>query len=133
MASDWELFKFGDLYSIPSRNGLTKPKRVRGEGLKFINMGEIFKFDRMKNIPTDRVPVTEKEFESSELKANDLLFARQSLVLSGAGKCSIFLGDDEPIVFESHLIRVRLDTRKAFPGFLYYFFLSPQGDRKSVV
>lgn len=127
MASDWELFKFGDLYSIPSRNGLTKPKRVRGEGLKFINMGEIFKFDRMKNIPTDRVPVTEKEFESSELKANDLLFARQSLVLSGAGKCSIFLGDDEPIVFESHLIRVRLDTRKAFPGFLYYFFLSPQG------
>ena len=127
MGSDWGSSKFRDLYAIPSRNGLTKPKRVRGEGVKFINMGEIFKFNRMKNIPTDRVPVTEKEFETSELEKDDLLFARQSLVLSGAGKCSIFLGDKEPVVFESHLIRVRLDKQKIDPDFLYYFFQSPQG------
>ena len=127
MASDWDVVKFKELYLIPSRNGLSKPKKVRGEGVKFINMGEIFKFDRMFNIPTDRVPVNKKEFDSSELRNNDLLFARQSLVLSGAGKCAIFLGDNEPVVFESHLIRVRPDEKKVYPEYLYYFFKSPQG------
>lgn len=127
MESNWSASRFSNLYAIPSRNGLTKPKRVRGKGVKFINMGEIFKFDRMKNIPTDRVPVSAKEFESSELENDDLLFARQSLILSGAGKCSIFLGDREPVVFESHLIRVRVDRQKIDPKFLYYFFQSPQG------
>ncbi|WP_201574951.1 restriction endonuclease subunit S [Psychrobacter sp. H8-1] len=127
MANDWEVVKFKELYLIPSRNGLSKPKKVRGEGVKFINMGEIFKFDRMFNIPTDRVPVNKKEFDSSELRNNDLLFARQSLVLSGAGKCAIFLGDNEPVVFESHLIRVRPDEKKVYSEYLYYFFKSPQG------
>lgn len=127
MVSDWKIVKFKELYLIPSRNGLSKPKRLRGEGVKFINMGEIFKFDRMLNIPTDRVPVNDKELNSSLLENNDLLFARQSLVLSGAGKCSIFLGDDEPVVFESHLIRVRPDESKVYSEYLYYFFQSPQG------
>jgi len=72
MGSDWDVVKFKELYLIPSRNGLSKPKKVRGEGVKFINMGEIFKCDRMFNIPTDRVPVNKKELESSELRNNDL-------------------------------------------------------------
>mgnify|MGYP003625229758 CR=1 FL=1 len=127
MANNWPVVKFGTLYKEPSRNGLTKPKKVRGKGLKFINMGEIFRFDRMYNIPCDRVPVTDKEKSANLLQAGDLLFARQSLILSGAGKCSIFLGDEEDIVFESHLIRVRLDIERVNPEYAYYYFLSPQG------
>lgn len=127
MLNSWPIVKFGSLYKEPSRNGLTKPKKVRGEGVKFINMGEIFKFDRMDNIPCDRVPVTDKEKSASLMQDGDLLFARQSLVLSGAGKCSIFLGDNEEVVFESHLIRVRLDTDIVNPEYAYYYFMSPQG------
>ena len=131
MGSKWPVLKFKDLYLVPSRNGLTKPKAVRGAGYKFINMGEIFSYGRMFNIPCDRVQLTEKEKQTSLLMQGDLLFARQSLVLSGAGKCSIFLGDDEDVAFESHLIRVRLDTELVNPEYLYYYFLSPQG-RKNI-
>ena len=127
MVGEWQTVPFGNLYAIPSRNGLTKPKRVRGEGCKFINMGEIFAFGRMQSIPCDRVPITEKELDNSLLEIGDLLFARQSLVLSGAGKCSIFLGDEEPVVFESHLIRVRPDTGIIDPEYLFYYFNSPIG------
>ncbi|UYM18186.1 restriction endonuclease subunit S [Endozoicomonas euniceicola] len=127
MVSKWPLVKFKTLYKQPSRNGLTKPKKVRGEGYKFINMGEVFAYGRMHNIPCDRVPMTEKEKSNSFLEDGDLLFARQSLVLSGAGKCSIFLGDDEETTFESHLIRVRLDQEKVNPEYAYYYFNSPQG------
>ncbi len=127
MGNEWSTCKFSELYAVPSRNGLTKPKKVRGSGYKFINMGEIFAYDRMSNIPCDRVPVTDKELKTSLLKNNDLLFARQSLVLSGAGKCSIFLGDNEPVVFESHLIRVRPNENIVDPQYLFYFFKSPLG------
>ena len=85
--------------SVPSRNGLTKPKRVRGSGVKMVNMGELFANQRIQNLEMDRVPLVEKE-RIALLEPNDLLFARQSLVFEGAGQCSIFLGDDEDVCFE---------------------------------
>ncbi len=118
---------FEELFEIPLRNGLTKPKRVRGDGYKMVNMGELFRFPRMKNIPMDRVPLNEKEQASSMVEAGDLLFARQSLVLEGAGQCSIFMEDDEEVCFESHLIRCRLNKEIANPLFYYYFFSSRTG------
>jgi len=125
--SEWSQVRFGSLYKEPSRNGLTKPKKVRGQGIKFINMGEIFAHDRLLNAPADRAPLNKKELSSSLLEPRDLLFARQSLVLSGAGKCSIFLGDVDLVSFESHLIRVRLDSDKVVPDYYYYYFRSPNG------
>lgn len=125
----WRSAQFGDLYAVPSRNGLTKPKRVRGHGTKFVNMGEIFRHDRMLKPHCDRAPLTDKEKETSLLASNDLLFARQSLVLEGAGKCSIFLRDDEEVSFESHIIRTRLNRKRADPLFYYYYFRSRLGRR----
>ena len=112
--------------SVPSRNGLTKPKRVRGSGVKMVNMGELFANQRIQNLEMDRVPLVEKE-RIALLEPNDLLFARQSLVFEGAGQCSIFLGDDEDVCFESHLIRVRIDPVKADPRYIFYWLLSPAG------
>ncbi len=92
-----------------------------------INMGELFGFSRMKNIPMDRVPLTEKEKESSMVEPGDLLFARQSLVREGAGQCAIFIEDEEQVCFESHLIRCRLNKELANPLFYYYYFSSRAG------
>jgi type I restriction enzyme S subunit len=125
MAGEW--CEFSQLFAVPLRNGLTRPKAVRGTGVKMVNMGEIFAYDRIPDIHMDRVPLSEKEAETYLLQAGDLLFARQSLVLSGAGKCSAFLGASEPVTFESHLIRARLDSKLADPMFYYYFFTSPIG------
>ena len=118
---------FEKLFSVPLRNGLTRPKIVRGSGIKMINMREIFAYSRINNIAMDRVPLSQKEADNYLLKSNDLLFARQSLVRSGAGKCSIFFGDLESVTWESHIIRARLDTNIAYPPFYYYFFNSPFG------
>ena len=126
MSSD--VARFGDLFEEPQRNGLTRPKKVRGSGLPMVNMGELFAYPRIQNIRMDLVPIDEKEHHYL-LQAGDLLFARQSLVLSGAGQCSIFLGNDAPTVFESHLIRCRLSPTLSNPLFYFYFFRSPDGRR----
>jgi type I restriction enzyme S subunit len=117
---------FGDLLAEPQRNGLNRPKKVRGSGLPMVNMGELFAYPRIKNIEMDLVPIEDKEMHYC-LSAGDLLFARQSLVLAGAGQCSIFQGNYLPTVFESHLIRCRLDLVKSNPHFYFYFFRSPVG------
>jgi type I restriction enzyme S subunit len=91
-----------------------------------VNMGEIFAHTRIGNIEMDRVSLAEKE-AAFLLQPGDLLFARQSLVLSGAGKCSLFLGAREPVTFESHLIRSRLRSDTADSAFYFYFFSSPKG------
>ena len=124
-----------ELLLCPIRNGLTKPKAIRGKGVKMIAMGEIFAYSRIADVVTDRVPVTEKELQNCSIKPLDILFARQSLTLEGAGKCSIVTNVLEDTVFESHLIRTRMDQRKADPFFLYYYFNSPQGKEniKSIV
>ena len=43
----WEKVKFKDLYDIDSRQGLSKPSKIRGEGFKMINMGELCANDRI--------------------------------------------------------------------------------------
>jgi type I restriction enzyme S subunit len=121
-----EPIRFGALFAVPQKNGLTRPKKVRGSGLPMVNMGELFAYPRIRNLEMDLVPVADAE-RSFTLHAGDLLFARQSLVLAGAGQCSIFMGNRAPTVFESHLIRCRLNIAVANPVFYFYFFRSPEG------
>ncbi len=128
----WDTIRFGDLYSVGSRNGLTKPSKVRGSGYKMINMGELFSNDRIYDIPMELVPLKESEKSNAKVEKGDLLFARQSLVLEGAGKCSIVMEVSPLTVFESHIIRVRL-LDDANPMFYYYYFRSPLSPMKSIV
>ena len=91
----WQIVPFERLYLTESRDGLTRPKRVRGMGYKMVNMGELFEYERLSNQPMELVPLSASEIEKFSLKSGDLLFARQSLVLEGAGKCSIVLSTPE--------------------------------------
>ena len=131
---NWPTTEFQDLYEIPSKNGLTRPARVRGSGYKMINMGELLLFahDRIGDIEMELVPMNDKELSSMLVEKGDLLFARQSLVLVGAGKCSIVREPEEPTTFESHIIRVRLKKEMANPNFYYYYFKSPSCGIKAI-
>jgi type I restriction enzyme S subunit len=92
-----------------------------------VNMGELFAHRRIGHIEMERVPLNERRPERDVLQPLDLLFARQSLVAEGAGKACIFLGTGEPVTFESHLIRARINPAKADPMWLFYYFESPEG------
>ena len=129
----WDTCKFSSLYATPSRNGLTRPSGSRGKGYKMVNMGELFSNGRIGNIPMELVELEDSKKEAYGVKEGDLLFARQSLVLEGAGKCSWIKEVSEYTTFESHLIRVRLNPDVAVSLFYYYYFNSPQSPIKSIV
>jgi len=125
--SHWPLQPFNAIYAVSSRNGITRPKATRGSGYKMVNMGELFAYGRFWNPDMELVQLSDSEIERFTLKQGDLLFARQSLVLEGTGKCSIVMDVPETTCFESHLIRVRLDKQRVDPNFYYYYFGSHQG------
>lgn len=72
LLSNMSFVPFGDLLLEPLRNGLTKPKAVRGDGVKMIGMGEIFANSRIGAISMSRVPVTEKELSNNCIKNGDI-------------------------------------------------------------
>jgi type I restriction enzyme, S subunit len=125
--SRWRTVPFGDLYAIPSKNGLMAPRRVRGAGVSLINMKELFAYERIGDVPMELAPLPEKRPEEWLVQDGDLLFARQSLKLEGAGKCVLVEPSLRPRTFESHIIRVRLRNDVAHSPFFYYYFKSAAG------
>lgn len=128
--NNFKEIKFEDLYGKPSRNGVSKPSKIRGNGYPMVNMKEIFAFDFISNQVMERVPLNNVEYRNCLLEVNDLLFARQSLTVEGAGKVSIVEELNEETTFESHLICVRLKRNIANSKYYYYYFKSPQGKGK---
>jgi len=126
-SSDISSRPFESLFSIPLRNGLNRPTSVRGQGVKMVNMGELFANNRIGDLPMERVQLSEDEAAIYLLEVGDLLFARQSLMWEGAGKCSVFLGASEPTTYEGHIIRTRINKNIASPEFYYYYFNSSEG------
>ena len=62
-----------------------------------------------KNLNINQELTKLSQFIAIRIEKNDLIFARSSLA-DGAGKCSIFLGN-EKTTFESHIIRVRINPK----------------------
>jgi type I restriction enzyme, S subunit len=125
--TDWDYLPLGEVLSESTRNGIYKSTEYHGRGIRVVNMGEIFSFDRLPNIEMSRIELTEEELKKSLVNENDLLFARRSLVAEGAGKCTLVLHQNEPLTFESSIIRVRPNQEKADSRYLFYLFKSKIG------
>lgn len=118
---------------MPSSNGLSRPSAVRGKGFRMIGMGELFACNIIHDMDMERVLMNEKEQMKYYVQEGDLLFARQSLVAAGAGKCSIVSVLSEKTTFESHIIRVRLNKKICNPLYYFYLFQLPYNPIKTIV
>src|SRR5688500_9757365 len=107
MPEGWAECAFEQLFTEPSRNGVSVPKAKRGSGVLMVNMGELFAQPRLGGELAARVPLTDSERSRFLLEPGDLLFARRSLTLQGAGQCSIVMPCAEQRTWESSIIRVR--------------------------
>jgi len=124
---EWEAKELRDCYAIPSRNGLYKKAGYYGSGNRMVHMPQMFKDVTVDVSDAVRVEVEPHELQRYSLEAGDLLFARRSLNLEGAGLCSIVPSLDESTTFESSIIRVRLEKTKMVARFTAEFLRSECG------
>ncbi|MCG3187370.1 MAG: hypothetical protein IOMNBAOH_01981 [Rhodocyclaceae bacterium] len=104
--------------------GISERANTAGLGVPMIRMNNLqangWDLSDLKHIELD-----DADLDRYRLLKGDLLFNRtnsKELV----GKCEAF-GEDGDWVFASYLIRVRLDTQRAVPGFVAAFLNSPAG------
>ena len=93
-------------------------------------MGELFSLPVITNQKMSLLELTDSEKAQFILSEGDLIFSRTSLVVEGAGKCSIIGKHDSPMTFESNMIRVRLDGTQISPKYAFHFFNSSEGRRR---
>ena len=120
----WEYKQFSSLYLEPSKNGLYKPSTSYGSGSPMVHMPQMFRSLTVDLSDAVRVQVGPSELVRFGLEEADLLFARRSLTLEGAGRCSLVPKLQEPTTFESSIIRVRLDQKVAVPEFINFYLSS---------
>ena len=119
--------KLSEYYLENSKNGLSKTFKDSDEGVRIVNMKELFGYNPITDsVEMRQVLLTNSELDRFGLKYNDLLFGRRSLMYEGSGKTTIYKGS-LPTVFESSIIRVRLNEEKLNPDFANYYFNSKVG------
>ena len=124
---EWDVRQLEECYAIPSRNGLYKKVSCYGFGRRMIHMLQMFKGVFVDVEDAVRVDVDPQELQRYALQEGDILFARRSLNLEGAGLCSMVGKLREPATFESSIVRVRVMRDIIVPRFAVEFLRSPAG------
>ena len=114
----WEYFRLRFLLAENFANGLFKKSHFWGEGIKIVNVGDVYtENDMVSQANLDRVDCNDDELEKYQVQNGDFFVVRSSLKLQGIGKSAVILHPEETTVFECHLIRGR-PTGFVHPRFL---------------
>ena len=119
---DWD---YTDLLSVsraPMQNGVFFEPLRKGKGIKLINVGDLYEVFPIDVESLELFDATDNETQRFKVEDGDLFFTRSSVVPSGIAQCNIFHStDSQPVVFDSHIVRVRPDTQKTDAQYLFWF------------
>lgn len=129
--SDHDGTRLADICQVRPHSGVFKSKDGRGSGQPMVNMGELFGGDTIDaSLDMERVTLSKREADRFQLDKGDLLFGRRSVVLEGAGRCVLVGSLSEATVFESSVLRARLDPTVADFRFVFEWLRSPRGHQQ---
>lgn len=101
----WSSEKFEDVFSF--KNGLNASKEMYGTGIKFINVLDIIKNDKITyDVIQESVQATNEQISNYEVKKGDILFQRSSETREEVGQANIYIGS-ETVLFGGFVIRAR--------------------------
>jgi type I restriction enzyme, S subunit len=123
--------KLTEILARQPQSGIYKGPTYVGRGVKTVNMAELFGNEVIdQSVSMQRMDLSANEVRKYSLTPHDLLFGRRSIVLEGAGKCSMVGALDEPTAFESSILRVTVDPEKVSSRFVFEWFNSPNGSKE---
>ena len=120
----WEVRKSGELFSEKPRIGTTKP--ANGKGCPVVRVGELGQ-TRIQLEKCGRVELDADEFNRFKLLNGDVVIARAIGSKKQLGKASCFQGHAEPVVIDSHVMRLRPEVSLCNPVWFYSFITSTGG------
>lgn len=119
---DWRLETLDVVSKVPMQNGLFFKPSLKGSGVRLINVGDLFGRAPIDTQTLELFSASSEERERFKVLSGDLFFTRSSIVPSGIAHCNVYISNAlESVVFDSHVIRLRPDTTKVDPTFLFRF------------
>ena len=123
---EWEVVKLGSLGLL--RNGVNFNRKDFGTGYPIINVKNLYSGRYATIDDLDEIMEgTIKNIEGYTLEKGDLLFARSSLMHSGAGQVSMVNSLPHKFtLFSGFIIRFRINSENIYHDFLNYLLRSPR-------
>jgi type I restriction enzyme S subunit len=123
---EWENVELGSLIFDGPKNGLYKSSTCYGQGTRILRIdnfysGYINSWEGLK-----RLTVSNDELNDFGLEVGDIVVNRVNS-MSHLGKSALVRELPEPCVFESNMMRIRLDVARLTPDFCILVLTSPGG------
>lgn len=111
------------------QNGLYKPKSDYGSGVRILRIDGFYNGFISPTYDFKKLHVSQEEINRYSLKVNDLVVNRVNS-MPYLGKCALVRKLDETTVFESNMMRFRLNDEKANPEYVTYYLSSLLGKKE---
>ena len=125
----WVWTLLDNLMSDNPRNGLYKSIEFFDEslGVRLLDIKGLYKGFNVDFQGSRRAKLNKEEIEKYSLAESDLLINRVSKKPEGVGKAALVKNLGELTVFESNMIRIKLNNYFVYPYFINYFLNSKDG------
>jgi type I restriction enzyme, S subunit len=129
----WEVVPLINLLEERSINGAYYSKEAYSTngGTRMVHMADAF-YGTVDVADVQRVSVPETDIEKYGLRSTDILVSRRSLNYEGSAKPCLIPDSNEPLIFESSLIRVRPDRARIVHLYLYHYLQNGRARSKFV-
>ena len=128
----WEVKPLNELLGEKSTNGAYYPKDAYSSvGTRMVHMANAF-YGVVNPNEVKRVDAPLADIEKYGLLPTDILVSRRSLNYKGSAKPCLIPETDEPLIFESSLIRVRPDRERVLTIYLFHYLLNDRARAKYV-
>ena len=111
------------------QNGLYKPKTAYGSGTRILRIDGFYDGRILDDYDFKRLELSESEIEQYQLNKWDLVMNRVNS-MPYLGKCALVRDLAEVTVYESNMMRVKLDTTRVDPEYVTYYLSSFMGRKE---
>lgn len=113
----WPSASFGDLIADGPQNGLYKPASNYGSGAPILRIDSFYAGRVTRLVELRRLRVSSSELETYDLREHDIVINRVNSE-EFLGKSAIVPALAEPTVFESNMMRLRVDRARVIPEYV---------------
>ena len=99
------------------QNGIYKIRSDYGSGTEILRIGDFRNGERSRLDVQRRVLVSKSEVEKFTLAPGDIVVNRVN-AMTHVGKAALIVTRSEPLIYESNMMRVRVDTRTLLPEYV---------------
>ncbi|MGH8728204.1 MAG: restriction endonuclease subunit S [Burkholderiales bacterium] len=120
----WEVASLGAAIAEDPKNGLYKHSSTYGSGTPILRIDDFSNDGDIVTSASNRVMTDDSESKLYALREDDIVTNRVNS-LSHLGKTALIGELPEPMVFESNMMRFRVDERRALPRYVFRVLNSP--------